>query len=97
MEHSTFRLRRQQLLLPPRRNKNKRPLRPPPVTRTRQTKKRQWRTIHLRLQATAGSRSEEHTSELQPLMRLTYAVYRFNTKTINHHTSITPLTQLIHT
>src|SRR3546814_8829276 len=34
----------------------------------------------------AATRSEEHTSELPSLMRLTYAVICFNNKTKNQHT-----------
>src|SRR3546814_4632676 len=33
-----------------------------------------------------GSRSEEHTSELQSLMRISYAVFCLNTKTTRLHT-----------
>src|SRR3546814_4354072 len=36
----------------------------------------------LHVQAGAGIRSEEHTSELQSLMRISYAVFCLNTKTI---------------
>src|SRR3546814_1420202 len=36
----------------------------------------------------AGRRSEEHTSELQSLMRISYAVFCLNKKT--HHTIHTP-------
>src|SRR3546814_3065683 len=36
-----------------------------------------------------GSRSEEHTSELQSLMRISYAVFRLKKKkTIQHHANI---------
>src|SRR3546814_1586974 len=33
---------------------------------------------------TPSERSEEHTSELQSLMRISYAVFCLNTKTINY-------------
>src|SRR3546814_6793478 len=34
---------------------------------------------------TAGNRSEEHTSELQSLMRISYAVFCLKKKTTNQH------------
>src|SRR3546814_2713978 len=34
----------------------------------------------------SGRRSEEHTSELQSLMRTSYAVFCLTKKQINHHT-----------
>src|SRR3546814_9120346 len=37
----------------------------------------------------AVARSEEHTSELQPLMRISYAVYCLQKRTRQHVTSIT--------
>src|SRR3546814_3409829 len=40
-------------------------------------------------------RSEEHTSELQSLMRISYAVFCLKNKNIAHHTSTTHLTPLI--
>src|SRR3546814_2183926 len=36
------------------------------------------------LNALDGTRSEEHTSELQPLMRISYALFRLKQKTINN-------------
>src|SRR3546814_5094032 len=41
-----------------------------------------------------GMRSEEHTSELQSLMRISYAVFRLKKKNYNTHTKHT---QLYHT
>src|SRR3546814_4353189 len=40
-----------------------------------------WRHVHNRL--TAGHRSEEHTSELQSLMRISYAVFCLKKKNAN--------------
>src|SRR3546814_5027838 len=41
---------------------------------------------HRALAVTAGDRSEEHTSELQSLMRISYAVFCLKTtNTITHH------------
>src|SRR3546814_2985977 len=40
----------------------------------------------------AEARSEEHTSELQPLMRISYAVFCLKTKTNIHSTSSATLT-----
>src|SRR3546814_3260677 len=37
-------------------------------------------------------RSEEHTSELQSLMRISYAVFCLKKKNTKKHTNITPLT-----
>src|SRR3546814_2176312 len=45
-------------------------------------------------QAVAGERSEEHTSELQSLMRISYAVFCLKKKKKNDH--ITPRTQHTH-
>src|SRR3546814_4331443 len=39
--------------------------------------------------ASFSSRSEEHTSELQSLMRISYAVFCLKTTTTNTHTTIT--------
>src|SRR3546814_6844641 len=36
----------------------------------------------------AGARSEEHTSELQSLMRISYAVFCLKKKNIKHHEEI---------
>src|SRR3546814_3343812 len=48
-----------------------------------------WRTV-TRLARWASNRSEEHTSELQSLMRISYAVFclkkKTNTTYDNHHT-----------
>src|SRR3546814_9212190 len=43
----------------------------------------QMRATELRAHA-AGGRSEEHTSELQSLMRISYAVFCLKKKTINN-------------
>src|SRR3546814_5297257 len=43
-----------------------------------------------------ATRSEEHTSELQSLMRISYAVFCLQKKTNNHHSS-TIFTQYNHT
>src|SRR3546814_5307890 len=42
-----------------------------------------WSTFHPfdEMATTAGARSEEHTSELQSLMRISYAVFCLKTKT----------------
>src|SRR3546814_10696006 len=40
-----------------------------------------------RLGATNSGRSEEHTSELQSLMRISYAVFCLKKKTTHHHLS----------
>src|SRR3546814_1928161 len=40
-----------------------------------------------------GKRSEEHTSELQPLMRISYAVFCLKKKTKNHCTNLTCVTK----
>src|SRR3546814_5014997 len=42
-----------------------------------------------RYEASVVSRSEEHTSELQSLMRISYAVFCLN-KTTNNDTALTP-------
>src|SRR3546814_10138704 len=42
----------------------------------------------------ASRRSEEHTSELQSLMRNSYAVFCLKKKTINHHHIDIPLAKL---
>src|SRR3546814_1273335 len=39
---------------------------------------------HLQFVSTAGNRSEEHTSELQSLMRISYAVFCLKKKQLNH-------------
>src|SRR3546814_2627254 len=39
--------------------------------------------------AAAGKRSEEHTSELQSLMRISYAVFCLKTQSIKTHTHLT--------
>src|SRR3546814_5834396 len=48
-------------------------------------------TIRSRLKGTRGSRAEEHTSELQSLMRISYAVFRLKKKTYPRsiHTHLT--------
>src|SRR3546814_4044942 len=51
------------------------------------------RASHEALMATLNSmRSEEHTSELQSLMRISYAVFCLKTKTINIETHLTTQT-----
>src|SRR3546814_2382175 len=45
------------------------------------------------LRPRAASRSEEHTSELQSLMRISYAVFCLKKKTINTKTTYTHKTQ----
>src|SRR3546814_2553594 len=42
-------------------------------------------------------RSEEHTSELQSLMRISYAVFCLKKKKLNHHNFITNITYNIYT
>src|SRR3546814_5278005 len=42
--------------------------------------------------AGGGSRSEEHTSELQSLMRISYAVFCLKKKNKNHYTTNTSMT-----
>src|SRR3546814_4514861 len=42
----------------------------------------------LRERQARGQRSEEPTSELQSLMRISYAVFCLKKKNINHHTNI---------
>src|SRR3546814_4248145 len=44
----------------------------------------QQRTRTAALRSIAGSRSEEHTSELQSLMRISYAVFCLKTKKISN-------------
>src|SRR3546814_4053850 len=39
----------------------------------------------LAVNGTLGGRSEEHTSELQSLMRISYAVFCLKKKTLTHH------------
>src|SRR3546814_4993027 len=39
------------------------------------------RTLYARVPLTGSTRSEEHTSELQSLMRISYAVFSFHKKT----------------
>src|SRR3546814_6476371 len=46
--------------------------------------------------ATATSRSEEHTSELQSLMRISYAVFCLKKKKKIHNVTYTQLEQLQH-
>src|SRR3546814_3337032 len=41
------------------------------------------RRLHRSLSRAAGGRSEEHTSELQSLMRISYAAFCLNKKKIN--------------
>src|SRR3546814_7830716 len=45
------------------------------------------------LEAFTARRSEEHTSELQSLMRISYAVFCLQKKTKSHHTTHTHNTQ----
>src|SRR3546814_8835128 len=45
-----------------------------------------WLKLTLILDDYAFQRSEEHTSELQSLMRISYALYCLTTKTTNQHT-----------
>src|SRR3546814_3033690 len=45
--------------------------------------------VVLQLDAGVGGRSEEHTSELQSLMRISYAVFCLKTKQTKHITNIT--------
>src|SRR3546814_7772079 len=45
-----------------------------------------WRDVAERFDGMRG-RSEEHTSELQSLMRISYAVFCLNTKPTNHNTT----------
>src|SRR3546814_4947817 len=47
--------------------------------------KRSWKTHPARCKSPASCRSEEHTSELQSLMRISYAVYCLKKK--KNHTS----------
>src|SRR3546814_4666271 len=52
------------------------------------------RALAPRLHASAPARSEEHTSELQSLMRISYAVFCLTKKTYqnhNHHNTSTSL------
>src|SRR3546814_2704935 len=49
----------------------------------------------LSVRTAAGSRSEEHTSELQSLMRISYAVFCLKKK--NPHTAIMNMNKLVHT
>src|SRR3546814_10859493 len=44
--------------------------------------------VSLAIRAAKGRRSEEHTSELQSLMRISYAVFCSKKKNRQHHTSI---------
>src|SRR3546814_6125290 len=46
--------------------------------------------VHLEGRTPTPARSEEHTSELQSLMRISYAVFCFKKKTIHHKNNITP-------
>src|SRR3546814_4676552 len=47
------------------------------------------RALGLRMKVVAfDPRSEEHTSELQSLMRISYAVFCLKTKHLLHHTSL---------
>src|SRR3546814_8639981 len=46
---------------------------------------RRWVRSLLAQQGPVGSRSEEHTSELQSLMRISYAVFCLNKKQEKHH------------
>src|SRR3546814_6281832 len=50
---------------------------------------RRLRRIPIASETNRGRRSEEHTSELQSLMRISYAVFCLKKKK-NHHTKITP-------
>src|SRR3546814_1323855 len=43
---------------------------------------------------TVGDRSEEHTSELQSLMRISYAVFRLQNKPSAHHATAPPSTPI---
>src|SRR3546814_13895335 len=49
-----------------------------------------------RANADHGGRSEEHTSELQSLMRISYAVFCLKKKLTIHYWSISTLTQYSH-
>src|SRR3546814_3074321 len=51
--------------------------------------------LGLRLQPRAVIRSEEHTSELQSLMRISYAVFCLKKKTNINHTQNTSITSLL--
>src|SRR3546814_6180805 len=56
------------------------------------------RAGRLRISAAADDRSEEHTSELQSLMRISYAVFCLKKKTISTHYHTTKLLlQLLYT
>src|SRR3546814_9505774 len=68
-------------------------LRPPSRYWARSRSRRSPRALFTELRVQAGSlsvRSEEHTSELQSLMRISYAVFCLKKKThTNHHVSTT--------
>src|SRR3546814_1370864 len=57
------------------------------------------RRHHLDPRDPLRARSEEHTSELQSLMRISYAVFCLKTKTNKHHSlySCTPFHQTLNT
>src|SRR3546814_10428884 len=61
---------------------------------TRLTRKMRTRRIAARNEATRFMRSEEHTSELQSLMRISYAVFCLNkkkqNKEIQHKSQLNP-------
>src|SRR3546814_10506114 len=54
---------------------------------------RSWATHFRRRQAGCSDRSEEHTSELQSLMRISYAVFCLKKKKMKHINEITQRTQ----
>src|SRR3546814_10042292 len=63
------------------------------IARQAPGKKAQKRLAKVAMQA----RSEEHTSELQSLMRTSYPVFCFITHTHTHHTPTNPLTSVTKT
>src|SRR3546814_2154118 len=56
-----------------------------------------WGWWSSRSTAEGRVRSEEHTSELQSLMRISYAVFCFKKKTYLHYNHITPKINIIST
>src|SRR3546814_5485555 len=48
------------------------------------------------MEPTPMARSEEHTSELQSLMRISYAVFCLKKKNTNQHTSTSHNQQILH-
>src|SRR3546814_3071572 len=65
-----------------------------PQNIARQNARRPWEAIR-KVQPPVGQRSEEHTSELQSLMRISYAVFCLKKKT-QHNTSTYHLTTQRH-